>query len=76
MGLWTEIVDGTAIGPTGYVPIRDRTAVVQVLWDDERGVQITLDLPDICMTLDEVREFRVVIDQLMATPAPVHRLAA
>lgn len=74
--LWSDIVDGTAIGPSGYVHMHDGDAVAQAIWDDERGVQITYHVPDFSMTREEVMALRVLVDALLATPAPTRQQAA
>jgi hypothetical protein len=67
--LWSDIVDGTATGPTVYVPMHDGDAVVQAFWDDERGVQVTYEV-DCAMTREEVLALRDAVDSLLASPAP------
>lgn len=68
--VWSDIEDGTAVGPTGYIPMHDGEAVVQALWDDERGVQISVSVPDFAMTPVEIGQLRGLIDELVQTPAP------
>lgn len=68
--LWTNIIDGTAIGPSGVVSLPDGEATMTALWDDERGVQIEIDLPPMVVTSGELRALRDLCDQLLATPAP------
>lgn len=70
MRVWSEIIDGTATGPSGYLELEDGTANVQLIWDDERGVQVLMDVPDIAMTVEEIRALRSLVDALIITPAP------
>lgn len=73
--LWSDIVDGTAVGPMAVVQMHDGEAVVQAIWDDERGVQVTYDVGDLSMTREEVVALRGVVDSLFQTPAPTSQPA-
>lgn len=70
MRVWSEIEDGTATGPSGFITLEDGTASVQVIWDDEKGVQVLMDVADIALTVSDLLALRSLVDALMVTPAP------
>jgi hypothetical protein len=60
------------VGPVGYVELHDGEAVVQALWDDQRGVQVSMSIPDFAMTIEELQTLRGLVDELISIPAPRH----
>lgn len=65
---WSDVIDGTAVGPVGCVDVHEGVVVVQTVWDDERGTQVIIQMSDLAMTRGEVMKLRELVDQLLETP--------
>lgn len=71
MSMWSEVRDGTAVGPSVVVEVGDETVTVTALWSDEEGVGITVDMsPDVFLPADDAMALMEATRNLLAIAPP------
>lgn len=72
MGIWSEIKDGTSIGPTIYVEGKHCVLSYTALWSDEEGILVSVEcVGEQLMTQDMLAETRSAVDQLLDLQPPL-----